>query len=296
MLSGGAAVAAYTENRYLTRDLDFVTSARLDVVAEALRPLGFERPRRAAVLRAPGHGLLRRVSGPGPPAVGHRQVRDWGEIDSGLGPVKILTPTQMVMDRLAAWVHWADPQSFDQALWIAEHHPIEFDVVEAWAAEEGVPKDKYARFRSRCWWTRVHTVDWAKLPNVVECAQCLFDGSNEDYRPGSRGNGRRHSIGARRENPANRLPPCSSSIASPRPIAAAGSPRPNSSSNALENLAASSLERRSNSRGRRFRFGTQRRRVPKTCLASARWSSTLVAVSSARGPPPSSSVSRSVIR
>lgn len=149
VLSGGAAVAAYTQNRYLTRDLDFVTSAGLGVVAEALRPIGFERRAGQRYFEHPDTDYFVEFP-PGPPAVGHQQIHDWGEIDSGLGPVKILTPTQMVMDRLAAWVHWSDPQSFDQALWIAERHVIDFGVVEAWARNEGVPDDRYARFRTRC--------------------------------------------------------------------------------------------------------------------------------------------------
>lgn len=40
-LSGGAAVAIYTNNRYLTRDLDFVTSARAKALTAVLEPLGF---------------------------------------------------------------------------------------------------------------------------------------------------------------------------------------------------------------------------------------------------------------
>lgn len=40
-LSGGAAVAIYTDNRYLTKDLDFVTSARRDALRKVLEPLGF---------------------------------------------------------------------------------------------------------------------------------------------------------------------------------------------------------------------------------------------------------------
>jgi hypothetical protein len=47
-LSGGAAVSIYSENRYLSEDLDFVTAALVNELEHALEPLGFRhkgRPR-----------------------------------------------------------------------------------------------------------------------------------------------------------------------------------------------------------------------------------------------------------
>jgi len=47
-LSGGAAVSIYSENRYLSEDLDFVTAALVNELKHALEPLGFRhkgRPR-----------------------------------------------------------------------------------------------------------------------------------------------------------------------------------------------------------------------------------------------------------
>ena len=41
-LSGGAAVSIYTENRYVSEDLDFVTAARIDEIKLVLEPMGFE--------------------------------------------------------------------------------------------------------------------------------------------------------------------------------------------------------------------------------------------------------------
>ena len=41
VLSGGAAVSIYTENRYQSNDLDFVTSERVVDLIAALAPLGF---------------------------------------------------------------------------------------------------------------------------------------------------------------------------------------------------------------------------------------------------------------
>ena len=55
-------------------------------------------------------------------AVGNKLVEKWSQLKIGTGTVHILTPTQMVMDRLAAYFNWNDPQSLDQAVWIAEEH------------------------------------------------------------------------------------------------------------------------------------------------------------------------------
>ena len=40
-LSGGAAVSIYSENRYVSEDLDFVTIALVNDLKSALEPLGF---------------------------------------------------------------------------------------------------------------------------------------------------------------------------------------------------------------------------------------------------------------
>ena len=40
-LSGGGAVSMYSDNRYQSKDLDFVTAERRDRLSAALKPLGF---------------------------------------------------------------------------------------------------------------------------------------------------------------------------------------------------------------------------------------------------------------
>ena len=41
-LSGGAAVSIYSDNRYVSEDLDFVTVALVKELRTALEPLGFK--------------------------------------------------------------------------------------------------------------------------------------------------------------------------------------------------------------------------------------------------------------
>lgn len=57
---------------------------------------------------------------------------------SGGGPLRIITPTQAIMDRVAAYVHWNDRQSWDQAMMVAERQDVDWSRLERWTAEEGV--------------------------------------------------------------------------------------------------------------------------------------------------------------
>ena len=54
VLSGGAAVSIYSENKYESVDLDFITSARNTAIAKALEPLGFVHTSGGKDLTHPG--------------------------------------------------------------------------------------------------------------------------------------------------------------------------------------------------------------------------------------------------
>jgi hypothetical protein len=49
----------------------------------------------------------------------------------------MLTPTQCVMDRLAAYFHWRDRQALDQAIAVAASQSVDLETVERWSASEG---------------------------------------------------------------------------------------------------------------------------------------------------------------
>lgn len=147
VLSGGAAVSIYSENEYQSSDLDFVTSERIVDLAVALSPLGFVR------------GSDRHLSHPdtdfyvefppGPVAIGSTVITEWEQLETEFGTIQILSPTQMVMDRLAAYIHWNDPPSLDQAVLIAQNQPLEWTIIELWCAQEG-GLEKLDIFRRAC--------------------------------------------------------------------------------------------------------------------------------------------------
>ncbi len=134
VLSGGAAVQIYSEGLYVSRDLDFVSPAghrELDVV---LRNLGFSR----VSGRHYGHDTVPYTLEfpPWPLAVGRELIRDWMELPVGQMRVRILTPTQCVMDRLAAFYFWRDRQALDQAVLVAARHRVDLDQIERWSQRE----------------------------------------------------------------------------------------------------------------------------------------------------------------
>lgn len=148
-LSGGSAVTIYSDNEYLSYDLDFVTSERLTEIEVAIRPLGYERVGNGREFRHPAsRWYLEFPQGPlafGETDFGHD---DAAVLETAYGPLRIITPTQVVMDRLAAFVHWNDGQSFDQAVMVARRHPLEWSALREWAARDGIDESAVDRLKT----------------------------------------------------------------------------------------------------------------------------------------------------
>lgn len=142
VLSGGACVTIYTANRYESFGLDFVENAPTERrrIAEALNEIGFiekdryfKHPETDFIIEFPA----------GPLAVGSEPVRDIQEMESSTGRLLLLSPTDCVKDRLAAYYHWNDPQCLEQAILVAGARDVDLNEVQRWTAAEG----KTAEFR-----------------------------------------------------------------------------------------------------------------------------------------------------
>lgn len=147
VLSGGAVVSIYTNNEYESNDLDFVSPESAGRIAEAIAPLGFERngrmfahPRTALFIEFPA----------GPLAIGDELIRatEVAKKRTAAGTIRLLTPTQCVMDRLAAYFHWNDLQSLDQAVMVASSRKVSVAKLDAWAKREGAT-EKLRKFKQR---------------------------------------------------------------------------------------------------------------------------------------------------
>ncbi len=142
-LSGGGAVCVYTDNEYQSSDLDFVTAASRDRLSAALAPLGFALARGRRHFTHPDTDLFLEFPA-GPPQFGDRVVPhdEIPVLETRWGPLRVITPTQCVMDRLAAFWHWSDRQSWDQAVLVARHRDVDYESLAEYAHEEGAdPRD-----------------------------------------------------------------------------------------------------------------------------------------------------------
>ncbi len=143
ILVGGACVSIYTKNKYLSSDLDFVSSTSIKEISTALLELGFERKSSRHFEKNDCPFFIEFVSPPA--ALGREPVMETNVLKTRLGDIVLLTPTDSVKDRLAAYYHWNDPQALEQALMLATAQKINLQEVKRWSAKEG-QREKYNAF------------------------------------------------------------------------------------------------------------------------------------------------------
>ena len=148
ILVGGACVTIYSENRYQSYDLDFVTYEDMKKVKKALQQLGFVEKNGYFI----HHGCQWFVEFVSPPvAVGNESIREFTLLDTPLGKLKLLRPVDSVKDRLAKFYHWNDRQGLEQALNICLEQvitPNDMAEVEKWSTREE-QQEKYHVFIKR---------------------------------------------------------------------------------------------------------------------------------------------------
>lgn len=144
ILSGGACVAIYTKNKYMSLDLDLVLVASDDYqkAKDALEVIGFVQK---------GHYFVHKDTRffidfvPPPASIGEEPVKAVAEIKKGKKTLRLLSVTDCVKDRLAAFYHWEDRQALEQAVLVALAHPADLKEVRRWSRAEGMV-EKYGIF------------------------------------------------------------------------------------------------------------------------------------------------------
>jgi hypothetical protein len=147
VLSGGGCVAIYASDRYSSMDLDFIDrlhTTRRQLKA-ALAEIGFNEKNRYFV-HPDTQFYLEFPSGP--LAVGNEPVSAVEELHLETGTLKLLSPTDCVKDRLAAYFHWNDRQCLQQAVWVALERHVDWDEIERWSRQEG-EMEKFEVFRKK---------------------------------------------------------------------------------------------------------------------------------------------------
>ena len=66
---------------------------------------------------------------PGPLSLGGELPAATNEIELPTGKLELLSPTDCVKDRLAAYYHWKDRQGLEQAALVAEEKDIDLDEI-----------------------------------------------------------------------------------------------------------------------------------------------------------------------
>lgn len=149
-LSGGSAVSLHGMNEYESDDLDFVTSHGQVALRDAIEPLGFVPSVNRRQFEHPEVDWLVEFP-PGPLAFGDMVVahEDVPELETRFGPLRVISPTLSVLDRLAAYYYFNDNQCWDQAAVVARHQTVDWAVVSGWIAREGQPVGDVDRLKDR---------------------------------------------------------------------------------------------------------------------------------------------------
>lgn len=143
VLVGGACVTIYTTNQYVSYDLDFVSHTSLKKISRVLSDIGFRRESTRHFVRKDCPFFIEFVA---PPlSIGSEPVKYRKTFKSRLGELVLLTPTDSVKDRLAAFYHWNDSEALEQAVMVAKAQKVNLGEIRRWSGNEG-HKEKYAVF------------------------------------------------------------------------------------------------------------------------------------------------------
>ena len=140
ILSGGAAVAIYSNNKYVSKDLDLINIYGVNrrKIRDTMTAIGFYEDGR--YFRHPDSQFFVEFP-PGPLAIGEEPVKQIVEKKLSTGVLKVISPTDCVKDRLAAYYHWGDQQSLLQAILVSQRNKIDVDEIRRWSRAEGKLKE-----------------------------------------------------------------------------------------------------------------------------------------------------------
>jgi hypothetical protein len=135
-LTGGGCVAIWSDGKYVSKDLDFIEEGPVPrgQVKAALEKIGFHEKDRYFI-HSKTDLFVEFPSGP--LTVGDERVERVTTRDTAAGKLRLLSPTDCVKDRLAAYIHWNDREAFEQALLVSRTQEIDFRDLRQWARKEG---------------------------------------------------------------------------------------------------------------------------------------------------------------
>jgi hypothetical protein len=134
VLVGGACVTIYSNNRYVSGDLDFISYDELSKIKQVLGPLGFKYEKHKYFTHKDCRFFLEFLNPP--VAIGNEFIVKNRILRTKKGHIKLLTSTDCVKDRLAAYYHWNDRESLAQAILVARAQKIDLPGIKRWSKNE----------------------------------------------------------------------------------------------------------------------------------------------------------------
>jgi hypothetical protein len=134
-LTGGACVSIHTDGNFVSYDLDFIEQmgAGRRKLKKLLAEIGFSEHNR--YFRHPDTVFFLEFPS-GPLAVGNEPPSSIIQLTFETGQLNILSPTDCIKDRLAAYFYWNDRQCLEQAIQVAKCNNINLKELGRWAKTE----------------------------------------------------------------------------------------------------------------------------------------------------------------
>jgi hypothetical protein len=136
VLSGGSAVSFYSDNKYVSNDLDLIIAnfAKRRDIKSVMERIGFHEKGRYFI--NPETQFL--IEFPqGPLSVGEEPVKVIKEFELATGILRIISATDCVKDRLCAYYFWNDQQGLMQAVLVSKKQRINLKEIKRWSKVEG---------------------------------------------------------------------------------------------------------------------------------------------------------------
>jgi hypothetical protein len=136
ILSGGTAASFYSNNKYISKDLDLINTnfARRIKIKSIMEKVGFREQGRYFI--NPATPFF--VEFPdGPLSVGEEPVKVVNEFELATGTLRVISATDCVKDRLCAYYFWNDQQGLAQAILVSESQSVDLRELNRWSKAEG---------------------------------------------------------------------------------------------------------------------------------------------------------------
>jgi hypothetical protein len=136
VLSGGAGVSIYSRGKYVSKNLDLVNVYSKDrkSIRKAMMELGFME--QGVYFKHPDSGYPVEFP-PWPLTMGMEPVKSIRKIRLSTGTLQVISPTDCVKDRLAAFYHWGDNQCLAQAAMVCKENAVDLKEVARWPKAVG---------------------------------------------------------------------------------------------------------------------------------------------------------------